>query len=65
MLVLRSTLDIWVYFFLYIIYILGAQVLVNCLEDYAYPVKVWLGKVTWLVMTPFDSLGCKTATQTH
>ena len=27
-------------------------ILVNCLEDYAYPVNVWLGKLTALDMTP-------------
>ena len=27
-------------------------VLANHLEDYAFPVKVWLGKVTVLDMTP-------------
>ena len=27
-------------------------VLVNRLEDYAYPVNVWLGKLTMLGMTP-------------
>ena len=29
-------------------------ILVNCLEDLACSVKVWLGKLTTLVMTPFD-----------
>ena len=29
-------------------------ILVNCLEDYACPVNVWLGKLTALDMTPLD-----------
>ena len=37
-------------------------ILVNCLEDWACPVKVWLGKWTALGMTP---LGCKTSAQTN
>ena len=39
-------------------------ILVNCLEDLACPVKVWLGKLTMLNMTPLGWLGCKTSTQT-
>ena len=41
-----------------------AQVLVNCLEDYACPGKVWLGKLTMLDMTLMGWLGRKTSTQT-
>ena len=37
-----------------------AQVLVNHLEDYACLVKVWLGKLTMLNMTPSDDWGIKT-----
>ena len=40
-------------------------ILVNRLEDYAYPVNVWLGKLIALDMTPSDRLGCKTSTQTN
>ena len=39
-------------------------ILVNCLEDYACPVNVWLGKLTALDMTPLGWLGRKTSTQT-
>ena len=39
-------------------------ILVNCLEDEACPVNVWLGKLTALDMTPLGWLGCKTSTQT-
>ena len=39
-------------------------ILVNRLEDLACPVKVWLGKLTELDMTPLGWLGCKTSTQT-
>ena len=31
--------------------------LVNCLEDYACPVNVWLGKLTAINMTPLDPIG--------
>ena len=34
-------------------------ILVNRLEDYAYPVNVWLGKLTALDMTPLGWLGRK------
>ena len=40
-------------------------ILVNCLEDYACPVNVWLGKLTALDMTPLGWLGRKTSTQTN
>ena len=40
-------------------------ILVNCLEDKACPVNVWLGKLTALEMTPLGWLGCKTSTQTN
>ena len=40
-------------------------ILVNRLEDYAYPVNVWLGKLTALDMTPLGWLGRKTSTQTN
>ena len=39
-------------------------ILVNCLEDKACPVKVCLGKLTALDMTPLGLLGRKTSTQT-
>ena len=39
-------------------------ILINRLEDYACPVKVRLGKLTALDMTPMDWLGRKTSTQT-
>ena len=39
-------------------------ILVNCLEDYTCPVKVWLGKLTMLNMTSLGWLGLKTSTQT-
>ena len=43
-------------------------ILVNRLEDYACPVKVWLYvgtcKLNVLDMTPVDWLGCKTSTHT-
>ena len=39
-------------------------VLVNRLEDWVYPVKVWFGKPTMLKMTPISWLGRKTSTQT-
>ena len=35
------------------------------LEDYACPVKVWLGKLTALNMTPLGWLVCKTSTHTN
>ena len=38
---------------------------VNRLEDQAYPVNVWLGKLTALDMTPFCWVGRKTLTQTN
>ena len=38
-------------------------ILVNHLEDYACPVKVWLGKLTALDMTPLGWVGPKTSTQ--
>ena len=38
-------------------------ILVNRLEDKACPVKVWLGKLTGLDMTPMGWLGRKTSTQ--
>ena len=40
-------------------------ILVNCLEDKACPVNVWLGKLTALDMTPLGWLGRKTSTQTN
>ena len=40
-------------------------ILVNCLEDEACPVNVWLGKLTALDMTPMGWLGRKTSTQTN
>ena len=40
-------------------------ILVNCLEDYACPVNVWLGKLTTLDMTPLGWLSRKTSTQTN
>ena len=40
------------------------SILVNCLQDYAYPVNVWLGKLTVLNMTLLGWLGRKTSTQT-
>ena len=40
------------------------SVLVNCLEDKACPVNVWLGKLTVLDMIPLGWLGHKTSTQT-
>ena len=40
-------------------------ILVNRLEDKAGPVKVWLGKLTVLDMTPVGWLGYKTSTQTN
>ena len=40
-------------------------ILVNCLEDLAFPVKVWLGKLTMLDMSPLGWLGRKTSTQTN
>ena len=40
-------------------------ILVNRLEDKAWPVKVWLGKLTALDMTPLGWLGRKTSTQTR
>ena len=40
-------------------------ILVNCLEDQACPVNVWLGKLTALDMTPLGWLGRKTSTQTN
>ena len=40
-------------------------ILVNRLEDKACPVKVWLGKLTPLDMTPLGWLGRKTSTQTN
>ena len=36
-----------------------STILVNRLEDLAYPVKVWLGKLTALDMTPLGWLGRK------
>ena len=39
-------------------------ILVNSLEDLACPVKLWLGKLTALDMTPLGWLGCETSTQT-
>ena len=39
-------------------------ILVNCLEDQACPVKMWLGKLTVLNMTPSGWLGHKTSSQT-
>ena len=39
------------------------QVLVNQLEDWACPGKVWRGKLTVLNMTLMGWLGCKTSTQ--
>ena len=39
-------------------------ILINCIEDLVYPVKVWLGKLTVLDMTPLGCLGRKTSTQT-
>ena len=41
------------------------RILVNHLEDYACPVRVWLGKLTTLHMTPLGWLGCKTLLQTN
>ena len=38
-------------------------ILVNCLEDQACPVNMWLGKLTALDMTPLGWLGRKTSTQ--
>ena len=35
------------------------------LEDKAYPVNVWLGKLILLDMTPLGWLGCKASTQTN
>ena len=40
-----------------------AQVQVNCLEDWACPGKVWLGKLTVLDMTLMGWLGRKTSAQ--
>ena len=40
-------------------------ILVNCLEDYACPVNVWLGKLTALDRTPLSWLGRKTSTNTN
>ena len=40
-------------------------IVINCLEDEACPVKVWLGKLTMLNMTPLDCLGRKTSIQTR
>ena len=40
-------------------------ILVNCLEEYACPVNVWLGKLTELDMTQLGWLGRKTSTQTN
>ena len=40
------------------------EILVNHVEDHAYPIKVWLGKLTALDMTPLGWLGRKTSTQT-
>ena len=40
-------------------------ILVNRLEDQAFPVNVWLGKLTALDMTPLGWLGRKTSTQTN
>ena len=39
-------------------------ILINRLEDYACPVKLWLGKLTALDMTQLGWLGPKTSTQT-
>ena len=39
--------------------------LVNYLVDWACPVKMWLGKLTMLDMTPLVWLGHKTSTQTN
>ena len=39
--------------------------LLNRLEDEACPIKVWLGKLIKLDMTPIGWLGCKTWTQTN
>ena len=36
-------------------------ILVNCLEDKACPVIVWLGYLNVLIMTPMGWLGCKTS----
>ena len=38
--------------------------LVNCLEDKAWPVKVWLSKPTMLNKTELGWLGSKIKTQT-
>ena len=40
-------------------------ILVNRIEDYACPIKIRLGKVTALEMTPMVWLGRKTSTQTQ
>ena len=40
-----------------------STMLVNCLEDYTCPVKVWLGELTVLDMIPLGWLGHKTSTQ--
>ena len=39
-------------------------ILINSLKNYASPVKVWLGKLTALDMTPMGLLGHKTSRQT-
>ena len=41
------------------------QILVNRLEDEAFPVNVLLGKLTTLDLTPLGWLGRKTSTQTN
>ena len=40
-------------------------ILVNHLEEQTYPIKVWLGELTVLDMTPLGWLGGKTSTQTN
>ena len=40
-------------------------ILVNCLEDYTCLVKVWLGKLTTLDITPLGWVGRKDSTQTN
>ena len=40
-------------------------ILVKRLEDWACQVKVWLGKLTTLDMTPIWLMGCKTSIQTN
>ena len=40
-------------------------ILVNCLDDLACPVNVWLNKLTAFEMTPLGGLGRKTSTQTN